>query len=207
MGITTQEDPIGVAGGVNLYGYADGDPVNNTDPLGLMSCPPDCHTGNGLSGEAAAHVLFGLRDAAPSLEKMLVNFIASNATMATGGAALEVGVSALAARTASTFYRGVGAAEAADIAAHGGRLRAGASAAGNEGKYLTNTVEAASQWGAAHGPGSVVMRVDVPADAVRMFTRLGRIDGVGEAWHAPMSSLRGARATPIQSIIPLTTIP
>jgi RHS repeat-associated protein len=33
----TQEDPIGVAGGVNLYGYAGGDPINNSDPFGL--CP------------------------------------------------------------------------------------------------------------------------------------------------------------------------
>jgi RHS repeat-associated protein len=33
----TQEDPIGVAGGVNLYGFAGGDPVNYSDPFGL--CP------------------------------------------------------------------------------------------------------------------------------------------------------------------------
>jgi RHS repeat-associated protein len=31
----TQEDPIGTAGGLNLYGYAEGDPVNNHDPTGL----------------------------------------------------------------------------------------------------------------------------------------------------------------------------
>ncbi|MGH7654636.1 MAG: RHS repeat-associated core domain-containing protein, partial [Gemmatimonadaceae bacterium] len=31
----TQEDPIGLAGGVNLYGYAGGDPANNHDPFGL----------------------------------------------------------------------------------------------------------------------------------------------------------------------------
>jgi RHS repeat-associated protein len=34
----TQEDPIGIAGGLNLYGFADGDPVNSSDPFGL--CPP-----------------------------------------------------------------------------------------------------------------------------------------------------------------------
>jgi RHS repeat-associated protein len=35
----TQEDPIGLAGGLNLYGYANGDPVNFSDPFGL--CPPE----------------------------------------------------------------------------------------------------------------------------------------------------------------------
>jgi RHS repeat-associated protein len=33
----TQEDPIGIAGGLNLYGFAEGDPVSFTDPFGL--CP------------------------------------------------------------------------------------------------------------------------------------------------------------------------
>ena len=33
--VPTQEDPIGVAGGLNLYGYAAGDPVNGSDPFGL----------------------------------------------------------------------------------------------------------------------------------------------------------------------------
>ena len=31
----TQEDPIGIAGGLNLYGFANGDPVNFSDPFGL----------------------------------------------------------------------------------------------------------------------------------------------------------------------------
>ncbi|HEY0024965.1 MAG TPA: RHS repeat-associated core domain-containing protein [Longimicrobium sp.] len=33
----TQEDPIGLAGGLNVYGFANGDPVTYSDPYGL--CP------------------------------------------------------------------------------------------------------------------------------------------------------------------------
>ncbi len=35
MGPLTQEDPIGIAGGLNLYGFANGDPINFSDPFGL----------------------------------------------------------------------------------------------------------------------------------------------------------------------------
>jgi RHS repeat-associated protein len=38
----TQEDPIGLAGGLNLYGFAGGDPVNFSDPFGLC---PHCFVG------------------------------------------------------------------------------------------------------------------------------------------------------------------
>jgi RHS repeat-associated protein len=36
-GLFTQPDPIGLAGGLNLYGFAEGDPVSYDDPYGL--CP------------------------------------------------------------------------------------------------------------------------------------------------------------------------
>src|SRR6184192_2510093 len=36
----TQEDPLGLAGGLNLYGFAGGDPVNFSDPFGLAPCKP-----------------------------------------------------------------------------------------------------------------------------------------------------------------------
>ncbi len=37
-GLLTQEDPIGLAGGLNLYGFANGDPINFSDRFGLMAC-------------------------------------------------------------------------------------------------------------------------------------------------------------------------
>lgn len=38
----TQEDPQGLAGGLNLYGFASGDPVNLGDPFGLCDPWPEC---------------------------------------------------------------------------------------------------------------------------------------------------------------------
>ena len=38
LGRFLQPDPIGQAGGINLYDYAAGDPVNRWDPIGLSGC-------------------------------------------------------------------------------------------------------------------------------------------------------------------------
>ncbi|WP_176129631.1 RHS repeat domain-containing protein, partial [Burkholderia cepacia] len=38
VGRFVSKDPIGYAGGVNIYGYANGNPVSNVDLLGLAAC-------------------------------------------------------------------------------------------------------------------------------------------------------------------------
>jgi RHS repeat-associated protein len=66
----TQQDPIGVAGGMNLYGFANGDPVNFSDPFGLTPvCLPWCLGGalGVATGYATARLLgteYGPGDAA-----------------------------------------------------------------------------------------------------------------------------------------------
>ena len=62
----TQQDPIGIAGGLNLYGFAGGDPVNFSDPFGLC---PGCALGNVIVDYTVARATgekFGLGDAALS---------------------------------------------------------------------------------------------------------------------------------------------
>jgi uncharacterized protein RhaS with RHS repeats len=67
MGLLTQEDPIGIAGGLNLYGYANGDPINFSDPFGL--CVDDDETCRELVSFLRGFDSDVLRDAATRLEK------------------------------------------------------------------------------------------------------------------------------------------
>jgi RHS repeat-associated protein len=50
LGVFMQSDPIGHSGGINLYAYVGGDPVNFTDPWGLVAEPGTCDE-NGCTTE------------------------------------------------------------------------------------------------------------------------------------------------------------
>lgn len=61
----TQEDPLGVAGGVNLYQFNGNNPVSNTDPFGLCPIEKDgvpctlTMAGTGVVGGALSGALIG----------------------------------------------------------------------------------------------------------------------------------------------------
>ena len=63
-GTFTQEDPIGLAGGMNLYGFAEGDPVNFADPLGLAAMDITVH------GENAQATVDYLRENSASFREL-----------------------------------------------------------------------------------------------------------------------------------------
>jgi RHS repeat-associated protein len=94
----TQEDPIGLAGGLNLYGYANGDPVNFHDPFGLSGCDRQTNRAQGQSEEECNAMLRQQRENMRQLRRcyvaggLAVASGAGDATFATGAGAVLKGI-------------------------------------------------------------------------------------------------------------------
>src|SRR6185437_13385490 len=71
----TQEDPLGLAGGLNVYGFASGDPVDFSDPFGLCGTPDGGDDGKAcphdFDGSDAAAVFAQLDRMRPAMAKTI----------------------------------------------------------------------------------------------------------------------------------------
>jgi RHS repeat-associated protein len=106
QGRFTQEDPIGLAGGLNLYGYANGDPVNFSDPFGL--CPLCITAGAGGAAFGVIRVASNYLNDRPLTEGVAEDIVKGIAIGGTLGAAapLLIGRGAGAAVTEGTLFMG-----------------------------------------------------------------------------------------------------
>jgi uncharacterized protein RhaS with RHS repeats len=114
----TQQDPIGTSGGMSLWGFANGDPVNYSDPFGL--CPPrdiDWSTCVGFweTIGAATGLLVGgtiggaggATGAAALCAPTVVGALPCGAAGATAGALIGAGRGALIGATAGLWVDGI----------------------------------------------------------------------------------------------------
>jgi RHS repeat-associated protein len=77
----TQEDPIGLGGGLNLYGFAAADPVNRSDPFGLWPLPCCIEISAGV--QSAAWPWLRARQAVKQMMLFMALGMAVNAAAAT----------------------------------------------------------------------------------------------------------------------------
>lgn len=114
----TQEDPIGLAGGLNAYGFANGDPVNFSDPFGLCIWDGCIAEAIALAAASSAAIRFignklmG-RPAAENVVRDAVGGAAVMGLLVGGGAAMAARAAPLATAGTGLTGRIVGALERA----------------------------------------------------------------------------------------------
>lgn len=127
----TQPDPIGLRGGINLFSYAEQNPLNRVDPRGL-SCSkdcPECPGGFWLCGGVTANAFgaFGVLGAGVQVLKCRCQSNGMTCSFATPSFKAGAGASLSATVTACAIFKGfcvdqiLGLAAGADVDVGGGR--------------------------------------------------------------------------------------
>jgi len=182
----TQPDPIGLAGGLNLYGFANGDPVNFSDPFGLCperpwECPEIQEEGKRLA------------EIDKPLESPLVDPVAIGVDVATGGVSRG-------ARLLGRFIPNPGgklgsAAHRAKVAEVAGRLEAGgATILAGGGRFAEQAVEVAGK--RIRFPDIIAQR----GDATLVYVNVGRVTKAGNPIAREARALEDLRGTGIETL-------
>jgi RHS repeat-associated protein len=130
----TQEDPIGLAGGVNAYGFANGDPVSYSDPYGLCPIPSLCAGALGALAGAGLRVGLNALTDRPLSEGVLESAVGGFIIGASFGTAAPEATTAFFARAGGTALR---TTTAATTAAAGGSATGRVMLhAGQQGKHI-----------------------------------------------------------------------
>jgi RHS repeat-associated protein len=188
-----QEDPIGLAGGLNVYGYASGDPANYSDPFGLCSKADgwtNCDTSRPDHDPAFAAKLEGARQRGLANTWLTLAFISASRALVTAGfellkGALSVEASAEAASSAGSTVgwggRVLSSGEQAEFKAFGERAQA---------VGLEENPNRTGNWGkiGENGKFKEVARIDVGRNGASGEEGQTHIHVNGGADHLPVST-------------------